>query len=133
MSSIDHVDIEAELTSQIIAVAATGGDRLQIGARAERPSRSCEDGDPRSVVCVELEECVVERLRSGSVDGVPDIGPVDPDRRDRPVARHQYGIHSGRHSPSSNRVASAYRFRTSSPSAVGSDSRSGTSWRTASR
>ncbi len=76
-------------------VAAAGRDRLEVGAGAERAAGAGEDRDIAVGVVLEGAEGVGQRLGRRTVDGVPDLGPVDGHDRDRSVVVDAYRAHAG--------------------------------------
>src|SRR5208282_6913628 len=59
------------------AIAAIGGDRFQIRARAKRPARAGQDRDRESIVGVETAHRAGQRRGGGPIDGVARLGTVD--------------------------------------------------------
>ena len=71
-----------ERVDQGAAPELAGGDRLQIGAGAERAARAGQDRDRERLVRVEAAKRPHQRRRGRVVDRVAHLGPVDGDDGD---------------------------------------------------
>ena len=73
------------------------GHRLEVGAGAEGPSGSGEDGDRAVLVVVEGHEGLAQLVGADAVHRVAALGPVDGHDGDRPVVLNEQGAGGGGH------------------------------------
>src|SRR6218665_48523 len=78
------------LKSSVSGSAPGGAPRARRRAGGKRPAGAMQDGHIGRVVLLERQECGVQRLCGGGVDGVASIGAVQCHQSDTMAGLYQY-------------------------------------------
>ncbi len=93
----DREHVAVVVRAQVVGdVAGAGRELLQVLADAE-PAAGTGDHDGADRRVLRLLERAVQPVVHRAVERVQDVGPVERDRQDRPVARHLDVSHAGNH------------------------------------